>query len=925
MNAIGITFRRETRAALYSPALFCLFGLWPVLLQGQTTTGQIHLEVKDPSGAALVATGKLASVAPGPTRTFQTDAQGTYSFDGLTLGPYRVEISKAGFATQSMVIEVPSAAPVLRTVTLALSAQASQVDVVASTPLGGIELPLDEIPSPVQVATQADIQNSSAVDLADFMNRRLNGVYVNETQDNPFQPDVNYRGYTASPLLGTPEGLSVYVDGVRQNQPFGDTVSWDLIQRNAISEMALMPGSNPVFGLNTLGGAISVTTKDGVSFPGLGGQILYGSSNRKSVDAEYGGGKATGFNWYLAGNAFHESGWRFDSPSDVRQGFVKLGWRGAKTDLALTSAFADNTLTGNGIQDYRMLQLNYSGVYTIPDITGNRSPSFNFMAKHSFTDTLTFSGNAWYRRIRTQEVNGNANNDAFGGPVYQLSPEDQATLAAAGYSVPAGGLDNSPFPSLACIANALEVNNPDQTCDAATIYSREIQNDYGISGQLTSTTTWWGRRNQLTVGGVLDQGTINYTQNTQFGYLTPSGAIVGVPVWQDGSTSSGGSPVDSRVNLHGVTPNGSVYVTDTFSPAKDWSVTASGRFNRTTIRNNDILNPMAGPGSLTGDYSYNRFDPSIGVTYNPFRILNAYANYSQANRAPTSIELGCADPNNPCSLPNALASDPPLSQVVTTTWEAGLRGKWEQYHLDWDLGAFRAENSNDILFVASQETGSGYFKNFAKTLREGVQASLGGHYQRVSFGLDYTFLSATYQSTETLDGNANSGSDIAMTGYPGVGGVITVHPGNRIPLIPKTSGKAFMDIQATKKLVLDLGLVANSSTYVRGNENNAYKADGLYYLGPGVTPGYAVVNFAAHYDLTKHLQLAAQVDNLLDRHYYTTGQLENTPYTSKGTLNLQPFPAYASGPEAGNYPLQSATFFAPGAPRRAWIELKLKF
>jgi outer membrane receptor protein involved in Fe transport len=206
-----------------------------------------------------------------------------------------------------------------------------------------------------------------------------------------------------------------------------------------------------------------------------------------------------------------------------------------------------------------------------------------------------------------------------------------------------------------------------------------------------------------------------------------------------------------------------------------------------------------------------------------------------------------------------------------------------------------------------------------------VQASLDGHYRRVSFGLDYTFLSATYQSTETLDGNANSGSDIAMSGYPGVGGVITVHPGNRIPLIPKTSGKAFMDIQATKKFVLDLGLVANSSTYVRGNENNAYKADGLYYLGPGVTPGYAVVNFAARYDLTKHLQLAAQVDNLFDRHYYTTGQLENTPFTNKGTLNLQPFPAYASGPEAGNYPLQSATFFAPGAPRRAWIELKLKF
>ena len=904
--------------------LFC-----PLVLNGQVPTGQIKIEVKDPSGAVVTASGKLESLGPGVHRNFQTDAQGTFTFEGLPFGRYRLEVSKAGFATQSMLIDVQSATPISQAVTLALSAQASKVDVVATTPLGGIDLPLDEIPSQVQTATQADIQNSSAVDLADFMNRRLNGVYVNETQDNPFQPDVNYRGFTASPLLGTPEGLSVYVDGVRQNQPFGDVVSWDLIQRDAIAEMALMPGSNPVFGLNTLGGAISVTTKDGVSFPGLSGQVLYGSSGRKSVDAEYGGGKATGFNYYLAGNAFHESGWRFDSPSDVKQGFTKFGWRTAKTDLALTSSCAYNTLTGNGIQDYRQLQTDYSSVYTIPDTTSNRSPSFNFIAKHSFSDALTFSGNAWYRYIRTETINDNANNDAFDGPVYHLNSADRAVLTAAGYTgLTANGenASNTPYPSLACIANALLLADPDETCDAANIYSREAQNEFGASGQVTWLTHPWGRRNQLTVGGVVDRGTVHYTQNTQYGYLLQDGAIVGVPAWQDGSTSVDGSPVNSAVNLRGITPNWSVYLTDTFSPIKNVTVTAAGRFNWANINNADVLNPFAGPGSLTGTYNYTRFDPSLGFTYNPLQILNVYANYSQANRAPTSIELGCADPNNPCSLPNALSSDPPLSQVVTTTWEAGLRGKLlEQLHVDWDLGAFRAENHNDILFVASQETGSGYFQNFAQTLREGVQASLDGHFKRVNIGLDYTFLSATYQSTETLDGTANNTSDIALSGYPGVGGVITVHPGNRIPLIPKTSGKAFMDIQATKRLMLDFGLVANSSAYVRGNENNAYQADGVYYLGPGVTPGYAVVNFAAHYDLTKHLQLAGQVDNLFDRHYYTAGQIENTPFTNQGTLNFRPFPMYTTGPEAGNYPLQSATFFSPGAPRRAWIELKLRF
>jgi outer membrane receptor protein involved in Fe transport len=887
------------------------------MLPGQPSTGEFRVAVKDPSGTAMEASGKLQNLATGTEQMIRTDAQGAYTFANLPYGRYRLEISKEGFATQSVLIDVRSATPISRTITLSLAQQASKVEVVATTPLPGIDLPLDEIPSPVQTATQADIQNSSAVDLADFMNRRLNGVSVNEMQDNPFQPDVNYRGYTASPLLGTPEGISVYVDGVRQNQPFGDVVSWDLIDRNAISEMTLMPGSNPVFGLNTLGGSISVTTKDGVTSPSLSGQVLYGSSGRKSVDAEWGGGQASGFNWFLSGNAFHESGWRFDSPSDVRQGFAKLGWRTPKTDLALTMAFAYNTLTGNGIQDFRRLQGDYSSVYTIPDITGNRSPSVNFIARHSFNDNLTFSGNIWYRWIRTEEINGNANNDSFGGPVYQLSDADQAALTAAGYSgFSANGenASNTPYPSLACIANALLLSDPDETCDAVTVYSKEIQNDYGLSGQITWLNKPWGRRNQFTAGAVFDRGTVRYTQNTRYGYIQSDGAIAGVPAWED-----------SHVNLHGVTPNGSFYATDTFSPAKGWNVTVAGRYNRSTIDNRDLFNPIAGPGSLTGDYVYGRFNPSVGITYNPIQIFNIYANYSQGSRAPTSIELGCADPNNPCSLPNALSSDPPLSQVVTGTWEAGLRGKLEQFHADWDLGAFRAENRSDILFVASQETGTGYFQNFAKTLREGIQASVDGHISRVNIGLDYTFLSATYQSTETLDGTANNTSDTALSGYPGVGGVITVHPGNRIPLIPKQSGKAFVDVQATKKFMFDLGVIANSSAYARGNENNAYQADGVYYLGPGVSPGYAVVNFAAHYDLTRHLQMAVQVDNLFDHHYYTAAQIENTLFTNQGTLIFRPFPVYNAGPQAGNYPLQSATFFAPGAPRRAWVELKLKF
>ncbi len=898
------------------------------LLQAQAPTGEIRLEIKDPSGAAVEAPGTLRNLATSVERIFLTDARGSYVFASLPVGRYRIQISKSGFAPQSIEVNVQSGTLISRTITLALGAQSSRIDVVAATPLAGTELSRNQIAGPVQTATAADVEGSGALDLTDFMNRRLNGVYLNESQGNPYQPDVNFRGYTASPLLGTPEGISVYLDGVRQNQPFGDVVSWDLIPKNAISEITLIPGSDPLFGLNSLGGALSVRTKDGVSHPGIEGTATYGSSGRKAVEGSYGGGKATGFNWFLAGNGFHESGWRFDSPSDVRQGFVRLGWRTDKTDLSFTTTYAYNTLTGNGLQDYRLLAANYSSVYTIPDIFADRSPSFNFIARHTFSDSLSFSGNAWFRNIRTEGINPNFNTDSLGNSIYQPNSSEQAALTAAGYSgFPTSGATaaNTPFPKWRCIGTTLLKNDPDERCDAVTIYSKEVENDYGFSGQLTKINSSKIGHNQFAAGASLDRGSVTYTQNTAYGYLNPDRTITNVPAWQDGSTLN---PVDSRVSLHGRTPNWSLYFTDTLTLAKTVNVTVSGRYNRYTIDNTDRLNPIAGPASLTGDYSYQRFNPSVGITWSPLSTLNVYARYSQGSRAPTSIELGCADPANPCSLPNALSSDPPLQQVVTDTWEVGLRGKPEISflpNLTWNAGAFRAENHNDILFVSSVELGTGYFQNFAKTRREGFDADLSGRLGRVTWGLDYTYLEATYQSNAVLDGSANNTSDSALSGYPGLDGNIYVHPGNRIPLIPKQTGKAFASFQATKRLVFDLNEVIASSSYARGNENNAYKADGVYYLGSGVVAGYGITNFLAHYDLTKHLQLRLQIENLFDKHYYTVGQLANTGLNAQGAVVTRPFPVYGAGPDAGNYPAQSAAFLSPGAPRRVWVELRLRF
>ena len=223
------------------------------------SVGTIRLQVNDPSGAGLRASGSLTG--PGTKRRFQTDVQGAFSLTGLAFGEYELQISRSGFVSRKFTVQVNSAAPDSLEVTLVVQGTSTNITVISPTPIGQATQSLDEIPVPVQGLTAKDFEDTNALDLADLMNRRLTSVYINENAGNPFQPDINYRGYTASPLLGTPEGLSVYLDGVRQNQPFGDIVAWDLIPKVAIRDMALIPGSDPIYGLNTLGGAVAVQTK----------------------------------------------------------------------------------------------------------------------------------------------------------------------------------------------------------------------------------------------------------------------------------------------------------------------------------------------------------------------------------------------------------------------------------------------------------------------------------------------------------------------------------------------------------------------------------------------------------------------------------------------------------------------------------------
>ena len=787
----------------------------------------------------------------------------------------------------------------------------AQVIIVAHTPLPGIGLRLEQIAGAVQTASARDIDGSGALDLSDFLNRSLGSVHVNENQGNPLMMDVSYRGYTASPLLGTPQGLSVYMDGVRLNQPFGDVVLWDMIPKDAIATVSLMGGANPLFGLNTLGGALALRTKDGRADGGTTLSASAGSFGRRDVALQYGGSSGSdsepGLDWLLIANGFREAGWRDDSPSRLGQLFGKLGWRNTQSSLKLTYSWARSQLNGNGLQQDELIAQRRASVFTKPDTTINHARFVNLEAQSQLSAPLQLSANAYYRHTRTNTSNGDLNGAALGESVYYTGQGlDRAWLAANGFGNPAFEGDGA-FPRWRCVAQAGRRAEPNEQCTGLVTTTAGGQRNAGLSAQLG----FVGPGNQAVIGAAWDASRVSFRQSSQFGFLNADRSITPVAAFADGSQDSENA-FDQRVDINGKVTTWSLFGSDTLSLGTAWHLTLSGRYNRTRLSNSDHLFPYNNAttsgeqrGSLDGDHLFRRFNPAFGVSYAASRAVNAYAGYSESSRTPTSIELGCADPNFGCRLPNSMAGDPPLDQVVSTTWEAGLRGKLTG-RSHWNVGLFRGDNHRDLVFVYNSAS-TGYFRNVGKTRREGLEAGIALVGERLSLSADATWLNATYQSNERLGGAANSSAER---------GAIDVRRGDRMPAMPRQILKAAASYQGAPGWSAGLQVVAIGSSFVRGNENNLHVAgatsrDGVTAKGPGHVPGYAVVNLNTSVQPAPGWTLSAHVSNLFDRQYASAGQLGPRALAPDGSLR--------------NSDSESTTYFAPGAPRAVSVRLRHVF
>lgn len=703
------------------------------------------------------------------------------------------------------------------------------VEVIGASPLIGSGVDRNTVPAETQVLNSSDLSHQGTPNLLNSLNQQVGGVSLDSASGNPFQPTFLYHGFAASPLQGTPQGLAVYVNGVRFNQPFGDTVDWDLIPNIAINKIDIV-GSNPVFGLNALGGALNVQLKNGFSYQGFEGDLSGGSFGQVQGEFQY-GLQAGGTSTYVAANVLHQNGWRDLQSSDLQNLYGDIGWRGDSAELHLNIAGAHSVLNGPGTSPGELLAANRAAQFTAPNRISNQYASVSLNGDVEISDTTSIQSLVYYRYLLQRVTNGSAPNDT-------PCDDDSGLLCTdAGFSTTTGG---------AFIPNFLN-GGPYSELDNQTTNT----NAYGVSVQVTNSHEIFGLQNHFVAGLSFDGAQTMFSAVSYIGSLTPLTRVFigpGVIIDEPGSNS----PV--RVGISNATYG--LYLADTLNLTPRLALTLSGRLNAAQVNLND-----QNGGDLTGNHSYNHFNPAAGLSYQFAPWLTAYAGYAVANRAPTPAELSCAGPQNSCSLANFFVGDPSLQQVVSHTVEAGIRGTVAPFagaKVSYNLGLFRSTLDNDIAFINSVTVGRAFFTSIGQTRRQGIDASIQFRNENWDAYAAFSYINATYQSGFTEAAGSNPAAD--------ANGNITIRPGDRLPGIPANQVKLGFNYKLTDKWTIGATAIYASTAFLFGDEANLTSP----------LPGYFTLNLSASYQLTNNIQLFAWVENITNARYYTFGTFSPT-------------------------------------------------
>lgn len=757
--------------------------------------------------------------------------------------------------------------------------------VVKMTPFGASGIPIGKVPGGVSTVSSDDIERDGSVIPQDTLNARVPGVIITDFQGNAFQTNVQYRGFDASPVNGVPQGLAVYQEGVRINEAFGDTVNWDFLPMNAINDMTVMSG-NPVFGLNALGGAISIDMKDGFDFQGGEIDTRFGSFGRKQV-AIQAGMQSGAVAAYIAAEGIDDDGFRDFSDAEIRRMYADLGFKNDRSEFHLNFTGGDNHVGVTAAAPKVLLDdRGWHRTFTSPQTTDNELAMVQLNGTVKATSTLSISGNAYFRKFKQKHDDGNI-----------AEAEDCAENTATG-------------DELLCIEDGVAFGsgpgvNPDGTItfDDDELYgtidrTSQDAESWGFALQATDKSRLLGFRNQFTIGTSYDHGRVAYTANSELGIFQPRFVVAGtgirfqappddddfpanvvcededtgLPVDCEGSDDIIPRSLDTKNDYFGL------YFTNTTDLTDQVALTVGGRYNYAKIKLHDNTGNFE---DLNDSHTFQRFNPSIGMTYEFVPGVSLYGGYSEANRAPTAAELSCADPENPCLIESFLTADPPLDQVVSHTFELGLRGEkrvgWNgAAKINWGIGLFSTLNTDDIISVAAPQNGRGYFLNAGDTRRQGIEANISYTSRRLFTYASYAFIDATYRDSLTFSSPDNPFS------YPCEvedddeaeenANCLDVTPGDRLPGVPRHRLKAGFDYWLTPRWKFGADVTAVSSQFFFGDEANLDRP----------LPGYAKVNLHTSYDVTDNIQIYGLIENLFDRRYGVYGTYYNTELAEIG-------------------------------------------
>lgn len=746
--------------------------------------------------------------------------------------------------------------PAFALCTLALAAQAvaqqtedaaplappQVIEIIGTGPLPGQGVDRNALPYTTTVIRREALQNAQAQTLTDHLARHLPGVQINDVQGSPFQSDLTFRGYRASGLMGAAQGLSVYLDGVRINEPFGDVVNWDMLPEFAIDSVAVTPGANPVFGLNTLGAALVFTSATGKTAPGVRAELSAGRFGRLSASASHGGAE-DGWDHYIGVSAFQEDGWRDHSDGRLAHLSATLGREIEGGDIRLRLLVAGGQLIGNGLVPLYTIDeddgatapdlgmIRRSAIYTHPDETDNRVVQLSLASTHELGGQRLLETLAYVRHSRRDTING---DEAEGG----------------------------------------DDDDGDALLNATFNRTHARQRSGGLAVALSGSGA-----HQWQVGASLDASSVRFEQTAQASTFDATRGV-----------QASDEPVVLDAQVSGRSHTASLYASDTWRLATATHLTGALRYNHTRVSNR-----LASVDDDTGvfteraeeTFTYNALSPALGVAHQLTPQLTAFANLARNTRVPTVIELGCADPEQPCRLPAGLQADPYLKPVVATHFEGGVRLNLGPTARG-SVTLWRTHNRDDILFRSVSVTGQqGYFENFARTRHQGLDAQVTSRLGDVELSAGYSFLDATYQAHGVLrQGERN----------------VVITPGMRIAGLARQQLKVGVDWLAGGGWRVGGDLQAVGPRGVAGNEDGLLEDDGL--AKDVSLPGYAIVNLRANYKPAawRGVEFFGQLSNAFDRRYANFGALAETQFD-------------ASGAWAGDEHL--ALFAAPGAPR-AW-------